>query len=289
MRIFYIILSCFVIISTYANDNNLNKNINNKHVRNYIKKGNEEYRQKHYGEAETYYKLALQDDPNSEIAQYNLALSLLKQNPIVEDSSSNSDENVDSNSDKKSYDPLYLFEQISKSNNKNLAEKSLICLGNAYFNKKDYKASIDYYKRALRLNPDDVITRKNLRAAQLMLPPDQPNDQNQNQNQDQNQDQDQKDNNQKDKNNQNDQNNQNKDQNKNQNKNKNDGQSDNKQSNQKPEDKQGQGGRRSENSSMSKENIEKILQSAQRQEDKTRQKVEKEKQGNTTRTTNRPW
>ena len=41
--------------------------------------------------------------------------------------------------------------------------------GNTAFEKKDYKAAIDYYKKALRLLPNDEVVKKNLQSAESWL------------------------------------------------------------------------------------------------------------------------
>lgn len=281
-RIFNILIILFLPLSLFSAENGVKNDVASKNVRNYIKKGNNEYKNKHYAQAETLYKLALQEDPNSQIAKFNLALALLKQNPVSADDT-NSQEDTKEGKTSQIQDPISLLQEISESSNKTLAEKALVGLGNAAFNKKDYRGSIEYYKKALRIDSDDMVARKNLRVAQILLPPDQPQDNNNQNQQDSQNDQN------KDQNNGGGQNNQDNQDKKDQD-NKNNQQNDNSQGdNQNQSQNNQQAGGQQQKSSMSKENIDKILQATQRQEDKTRQKVEKEKQGNGTRSTIKPW
>ena len=50
-----------------------------KKERNYIREGNELFKEKRYAEAEAAFKKALQENGNSPIAKFNLATTYLKQ------------------------------------------------------------------------------------------------------------------------------------------------------------------------------------------------------------------
>ena len=54
-------------------------------------------------------------------------------------------------------------------------------LGNALYKKGDFKQSVDAYKNALRQNPNDLETKRNLANAMRQLPPPPPQQQKQNQ------------------------------------------------------------------------------------------------------------
>jgi Ca-activated chloride channel homolog len=87
---------------------------------------------------------------------------------------------------------------IAKTQDKQLKFNSLYNKGNAHFWKKEYDKSIDAYKNALRLNPNDTDTKKNLAMAKRFLQQQQQQQQNKD-NQDknkQNQDKDKQDQNQ---------------------------------------------------------------------------------------------
>lgn len=126
--------------------------------RNYIRKGNEMYNAKRYADAEVEYRKALQENKDSEIGMYNLAAALIRQ------AAPNDDPN-----DKKS--PIsqartLLNDLTSIGKNTSLMSKAFYNLGNMDFNKEDYGKSIEMYKSALRLNPNDEQARQNLRLAQ---------------------------------------------------------------------------------------------------------------------------
>ncbi|MDE6048277.1 MAG: tetratricopeptide repeat protein, partial [Paramuribaculum sp.] len=152
-----------------------------KHERNYIREGNKLYYAKRYAEAEVAYRKALEALPSSEIAQFNLAASLLRQSGSSDPNNGNS--------------PIATATQLlqnlaSNGTDRMLSSKSFYNLGNIAFNAQDYGKSIELYKNALRRNPDDDKARENLRLAQLKQKEQQNQDQNKDQNKDQNQDQD---------------------------------------------------------------------------------------------------
>lgn len=244
-------------------------------------KGNEAYNKGDYPKAETFYKNALQEDPNSDIAMFNLAMSLIRQSKGQQPGQQAAEQNTDKYSD-----PGELLKSVAgNTNNKLLASKAFYNLGNVAFARQDYATSIEMYKEALRGNPDDIKARQNLRVAQLKY-------RDQQQNQDQNKDQNQQ--NQQDQKNQNQQNQQQNQQNKDQNQDK-QNQQDKKDQNQQnqnqnnPQDK-ANGSPASAKPEMSKENAEKILESAAKQEEQTRKKVEQKMRDKTTqRVTGNPW
>lgn len=259
----------------------VNPEITAKHVRNYVAKGNEAYNKGDYPKAETFYKNALQEDPNSDIAMFNLAMSLIRQSKGQQPGQQAAEQNTDKYSD-----PGELLKSVAgNTNNKLLASKAFYNLGNVAFARQDYATSLEMYKEALRGNPDDIKARQNLRVAQLKY-------RDQQQNQDQNKDQNQQ--NQQDQKNQNQQNQQQNQQNKDQNQDK-QNQQDKKDQNQQnqnqnnPQDK-ANGSPASAKPEMSKENAEKILESAAKQEEQTRKKVEQKMRDKTTqRVTGNPW
>lgn len=247
-----------------------------KKERNYIREGNKKYEESKFRDAEVAYKKALEINPASEIAKYNLASSLMKQSGSAQaDSPNNPIVQADS-----------LFNDlVQNGQNKKVVENSLYNLGNIAFDKQDYAKSISMYKGALRIDPDNDDARENLRLAQLKLK--------EQQNQDKNKD--------KDKNNQDkqDQKDQNKDKNKdqqNKNQNSQDKKDENKNQNQdqqqqpQPQDKQQQ--KQQQSQGISDANAEKILKTMENEENATRRKVnamkkkEEEKNASRRRITN---
>lgn len=251
-----------------------------KHVRNFIKKGNEAYRSGQYDVAETYYRDALQENPSSDIAQFNLALSLLRQSGDAQTSDT-----------LRQMSKSYLNTVAESSRDASLIEKSYYNLGNLSFGEKDYATSIEMYKEVLRRNPSNLKARQNLRVAQIKLKEQQNNQGQDNKDQQQNKDQ-QKDKDQQQQQNQNQQNQNQQNQQEKDKKNKEQAQpqqnKDNKQQPPKEKSENGGAGSRPE---ISKENADKILKAAAKQEEQTRKRVEKNQKEQSTnrRIIGNPW
>lgn len=144
-----------------------------KTVRDYLRSGNKLYRDSLFVKAEVDYRKALEQDPQSTDAMYNLGNSLLMQ--------------------QKAKEAMEQFDAASR------IEKDKSKLAQIYHNmgvilqsSKQYSQCIEAYKQALRNNPKDDETRYNLALAQKLLK-DQQQNQDQNQNQEQKQDQKQDD------------------------------------------------------------------------------------------------
>lgn len=142
-----------------------------KTVRDYLRSGNKLYKDSTFVKAEVDYRKALELDPKSTDAMYNLGNALLMQ--------------------QKAKDAMEQFEAASK------VEKDKKKLSQIYHNigvilqsSKQYPQCIEAYKKALRNNPADDETRYNLALAQKMLKDQQ---QNQDQNKQKEQKQDKKD------------------------------------------------------------------------------------------------
>lgn len=138
--------------------------------RDYLRSGNKLYNDSLFIKAEVDYRKALELNPKSTDAMFNLANSLLMQ--------------------QKAKEAMEQFESVSK------VEKDKEKLAQIYHNmgvilqsSKQYPQCIEAYKEALRNNPKDDETRYNLALAQKLLKDQQQNQQNQDQNQDQKQDQ----------------------------------------------------------------------------------------------------
>ena len=142
-----------------------------KTVRDYLRSGNKLYKDSTFVKADVDYRKALELDPKSTDAMYNLGNALLMQ--------------------QKAKDAMEQFEAASK------VEKDKKKLSQIYHNmgvilqsSKQYPQCIEAYKKALRNNPADDETRYNLALAQKLLKDQQ---QNQDQNKQQEQKQDKKD------------------------------------------------------------------------------------------------
>lgn len=224
--------------------------------RRYLREGNKLYNERRFSEAETMYKKALESNAASEAASYNLATTYLRQATPGE-------------SGKKLIGEAQtlLTDVLRSAQNAAIAEKAAYNLGNLAFNNQQWDQSINYYKEALRRNPDNDKARENLRLAQLKK-----REQQQDKNQDQNKDQDQ----------QKDQQDQNKDQ-QNQDKQNQQNQPNQPQDKKQPPKPQGQ---------MSQENAEKILKAMENEEAATRRRIQEAEKKNgtpTKRIVGKPW
>ena len=141
-----------------------------KEERDYIRKGNRAFKDSIFVDAEINYRKALDINPKSTIAMYNLANSLMNQNKLQE--------------------AMEQYVNVSKLEKEklNLAQ-TYHNIGVSFHSQKEYAKAIEAYKESLRNNPQDDETRYNLALAQKMLNDQQQNQQDQNQ---ENQDQQQK-------------------------------------------------------------------------------------------------
>ncbi len=218
--------------------------VNHKVERNAIREGNDLFEDKKYTEAEIEYRKALEANPASQIATYNLGAALYKQ--------------------EKWNDARKEYQKVVQTPTDSLrAARAWHNLGNISFQEQNYAQSVEEYKNSLRRNPKDDETRYNLRLAQLMLQKQQQEQQNQDKNeqdkeqQEQKQDQQQKDQKQEQQEQNQDKQNQNQNQQQQQ-------QQENQQQQQQPQQTQ-----------MSKENAEQILDAIQQDERDTQEKVQK--------------
>ena len=208
--------------------------------RNFIRQGNRSYRAKKFTQAEVAYRKALSKNGKNPQAVYNLGCALMMQQK----------------------DSLALQQYASAAQlepNKMRRAKSYHNMGVIMQNHQEFAKAIEFYKMALRNNPQDNETRYNLALCKRQLK-NQPQQNKQNQQNKNNKDK----NKDKNKNNQ-DKNNQNKNQNQNKDKNNQDKQQDKKQNQQ---NKQNQ-------DQMSRDNAEQLLNAAVQQEKATKQKMQK--------------
>lgn len=141
-----------------------------KAERDYIRKGNRLFKDSVYVDSEINYRKALEVNPKSTVASYNLANTLMQQNKL-----------------KEAMEQYVAASRIEKDK-KNLAQ-IYHNMGVIFHSQKDYAKAVEAYKESLRNNPKDDETRYNLALAQKMLKDQQQNQNNQNQNQDKNQEQ----------------------------------------------------------------------------------------------------
>ena len=148
MRTILLILIIFQSLLSYSQDE-----------RKFIRDGNSKYNGTKYSEAEISYRKALEKDPNSFKAAFNLGDALYKQKKYEEAASQ--------------------FQSIANTDiTKEEKAKVYHNLGNSYMQTKKYKESIEAYKQALRNNPTDVETKYNLAYANKMMQQQQKQQQN---------------------------------------------------------------------------------------------------------------
>lgn len=211
--------------------------------RNFIRQGNRAYHKQKWAAAETQYRKAISKNQKNSQAIYNLGCALLMQQ-------------------KDSLAMVQFGNAAQLEPNHFRRSKSYHNMGVVMQNHREYAQAIEYYKMALRCNPQDNETRYNLALCKKLL-------KNNPQNKDQNK-------NNKDKNKDKNKNDQNKDKNKdnkdkNDDKNKNDKNKNNKNNNNKNNQNQNQPNQ----DKMSRENAEQLLNAAVQQEQATKRKLQK--------------
>lgn len=140
-----------------------------KTERDYLRSGNKLYKDSTFVKAEVDYRKALELEPKSTDAMYNLGNSLLMQ--------------------QKAKEAMEQYEAASRiEKDKNKLAQIYHNMGVILQSSKQLPQRIEAYKQALRNNPKDDETRYNLALAQKQLK----DQQQQNQNQDKDQKQDQK-------------------------------------------------------------------------------------------------
>ncbi len=143
--------------------------------RRLIVEGNKLYKEKKFADAKQKFLLALKENENSSVARFNIALSNYRLAELSKDN--------DSIAQKLKGEAVHDFTKVAElgKSNPSLASKANYNIGNINFEMEDYASAIQYYKKALRLDPSFNEARRNLRIAQLKLPK---NDNKSNQNND---------------------------------------------------------------------------------------------------------
>ena len=203
-----------------------------------IKKGNQQFEQKKYTDAEVNYRKTITSGKNVKEGSYNLGNAYFKQGKYDEAA--------------KQYESAGALKSLSKEE----VSKIYHNLGNAFLKEQKYQESINSYKNALKANPKDNDTRYNLAYAQSRLQQQQQQQQNKDDKKDQNKEQKQ------------DQQKQNQDQQKK------DQQKQEQQKEQEQKSKEEKGEQnQAKKDKISKEDADKILQALNNDEKKTQKKV----------------
>lgn len=231
--------------------------------RRYIRAGLKDYEKQQYAESEEHYRKALEKNPASWEAAFNLGDALYKQERLEE--------------------AAEVFKSLAEnpSLTKEQSAKSYYNLGNTYFDmydpmdqeagKKSLKDAEQSYMKSLMANPDDMEAKYNLAYVQKMLEEDE------NQNDDNQNDQDNQDNedNQGGQDNQSDQNDDQNNGDQDGDNEENDQQQDNGDGDDQQDQQQGEDNPRESN--ISREDAEAMLNAIQNQEDQTREKMNEQK------------
>ena len=137
--LFFILHSSFFISNLFA-----------QNVRDYIRRGNRQYRDSIYDKAQVQYQKGFEKDSNSVQVCYNLANSLLQQGQPK--------------------DAMQLYEKTSKvEHDKERRHQIFHNMGVILQSQKQFGPAIEAYKEALRCDPSDNETRYNLVLCQRQL------------------------------------------------------------------------------------------------------------------------
>jgi len=115
-----------------------------------IREGNKKFEEEKYQEAEIYYRRALEESPGNSKALYNLSNSLYRQGRYDE--------------------AINILDRLTQQGvDKIDASDVYHNLGNAQLGAHQIRQSIESYKNALKIDPDDQDTRYNLAYAMELL------------------------------------------------------------------------------------------------------------------------
>lgn len=137
-------------------------------VRSHVSEGNRVYNKGRYADAEVEYKKALEKNPKSKEAQFNLGNSYYKQQRFDEAMREYGNADITMKSPKEHAEIYYN-------------------IGNSLYRTNKFQEAVEAYKQSLRLNPNDEETRYNLQMAREKLKQQQNKDKQQEQKQDQQQ------------------------------------------------------------------------------------------------------
>lgn len=115
-----------------------------------VRKGNKEYHKGHYLDSEISYRSGLEENKESFKANFNLGDALYKQDKLDEAGS--------------------IFQSLTESKTTDINRANAFYnLGNTYFKNQQLEESIQAYKEALRLNPNDYEAKYNLAQALRLM------------------------------------------------------------------------------------------------------------------------
>lgn len=115
-----------------------------------LPKGNQEFKDKKYDEAEAEYRISISKSPTKAISSYNLGNTIYKQKQPSEAK-------------------LAYVKSIENAKTKPEKHRAYHNLGNIFMTEKKYSDAVEAYKNALRNNPSDEQTRYNYALAKEYL------------------------------------------------------------------------------------------------------------------------
>ena len=119
-------------------------------VRSLVNSGNELYDKKQFSDAEAEYRKSLEKEKDRVEGSFNLGNAVHKQQRFDE--------------------AIQQYHQaMGKTDDKNLRSQLYYNMGNSYFEANQYQESINAYKNALKLNPNDEDAKYNLAYAMLKM------------------------------------------------------------------------------------------------------------------------
>ena len=87
MKSFFFIIFAWLFVACLSSCGNEDKDLSTKSERNAIVEGNQYFHDGKFSDAEAAYKKALTDNPNSQMAAFNLATTFLRQAPELKNDS----------------------------------------------------------------------------------------------------------------------------------------------------------------------------------------------------------
>ena len=227
----------------------------------HVRRGNRHYADSLFEKAEIEYRKALELNPQSVDAMYNLGNALFSQIPVNQ-----------GNAGEKGQEAMQQYTTAAKlETDKGKLAKIYHNMGTLNYMSQQYAQSVEAYKESLRNNPTDHETRYNLAKAMHMLEQQQNRQQNEQNQEQQNQEQQQQQNQEQQQDQQQEQQQQNQQQNEQQN-----------QEQQQQEDQQKENPQQSqqEKEQISKENAEQMLNAVMQDEKEIQEKAKRVQQQN---------
>ena len=238
--------------------------------RSIARDGNKNYEKGLFSDSEINYRKSLSKNKDFEEVQFNLADALFRQD--------RHDESIS-----------VLNDLISNTKNINLKSESYYNIGNNFLEKQELENAIDAYKNCLRLNPSDEEARHNLVTAMSRMQQQEQNQEQQEQNQEQQeQNQEQQDQNSGETS---DQNQEQQDQNSGETSDQGDDKQDSSSSNGPEQAQENNAEERNErsNEELSREDIERILDALEREEQRVQSEMQKSQQKGKQKLLEKDW